>query len=232
METVEYARGRFADVYGDPRQRTVLMWHGAQSDARLAMRSLAEPVADHGFCVVVPDWDSHADDRGREDLMRSLRFARERATTPDALVLVGWSLGGIAAAGVTISAARLGVRLAHTVCLAGAFMVSDPITGAALPSDLADYRDRSPFTLLHGDADDVIPAAVSHQFAATLRDNEWPAEVAVLAADHGSIAGARYDAAADRYEPSDDPATLAVAADVAARIASAASNSGLDLNNG
>ena len=72
METVQYASGRRADLYGDVAQRTVLMWHGAQTDARQTMRPLAERVADHGFDVVVVDWDSHADDRGRADLLRSL----------------------------------------------------------------------------------------------------------------------------------------------------------------
>jgi hypothetical protein len=43
-----------------------------------------------------------------------------------------------------------------------------------------------------------------------------------LDADHASIAGATYDPAAGRYSAADDSATLAVAADVAARIAAAA----------
>ncbi len=222
METVEYARGRKADIFGDPAQPTVLMWHGAQSDARTAMGPLAKRTADHGFVVVVPDWDSHGDDRGRADLVRSLEFARDRSSDPEAIVLVGWSLGGVAAAGATIHAARFGVRLAHTVCLAGAFMVGDPISGEHLPRDLSHLRDRPPFTLLHGDADDVIPAAVSQDFESTLRSNEWPVEFVELAADHGAIAGAAYDPAADRYSPSADPRTLAVADEVAARIAAAA----------
>jgi hypothetical protein len=47
-------------------------------------------------------------------------------------------------------------------------------------------------------------------------------EVVELHADHGSIAGASYDTTADRYVAADDPQTLAVAADVAARIAALA----------
>ena len=221
-----------ADVFGDPALPTVMMWHGAQADARGSMRPLAERVAGHGLAVVVPDWDSHADDRGRADLLQSVHFARGRSPNPDGLVLVGWSLGGVAAAGLTIHAGRLGLQLAHTVCLAGAFMVSEPFSGEHLPSDLSHYAERPPFTLLHGVADDVIPVEVSRDFAAALEQNAWPVEITELPANHGSIAGATYDRIADRYSAADDPETLAVAADVAARIAAAAPSSGVDLNSG
>ncbi len=90
---------------------------------------LAELLVGHGLGVIVPDWNSHADDGGRADLLRSVHFARERVAEPDGLVLVGWSMGGLAAAGLTIQARRLGIGFAHTVCLAGAFMVADPIFG-------------------------------------------------------------------------------------------------------
>lgn len=221
VETVEYAPGRNADVFGDLTGGVVLMWHGAQTDARASMRPLAQRVADSGCGVVVPDWNSQADDRGRADLLWSLQFTRESSATPDAMVLVGWSMGGLAAAGMTIHAARLDVRLKHTVCLAGAFMVADPVFGEPL---VADYgvRDRAPFTLLHGVDDDVIPVAVSRDFAATLRQHAWPVSVAELPADHASIAGASYDAVAGRYSAAEDPAALAIAEDVASRIAAVA----------
>lgn len=222
VQTIEYAPGRNADVFGELTGGVVLMWHGAQTDARASMRPLAQRVAESGYCVVVPDWNSQADDRGRADLLRSLRFARESSATPDAMVLVGWSMGGLAAAGVTIHAARLDVRLKHTVCLAGAFMVADPVFGEPLLANLADARDRVPFTLLHGVNDDVIPVAVSRDFAATLRQHAWPVSVAELPADHATIAGAEYDAVAGRYAPADDPGALAIANDVAARIAAVA----------
>ena len=67
VDIVEYAPGRFADVFGDGTQQTVLMWHGAQTDAKAAMRPLAELVSGHGLAVIVPDWDSGADDAGREE---------------------------------------------------------------------------------------------------------------------------------------------------------------------
>jgi dipeptidyl aminopeptidase/acylaminoacyl peptidase len=217
VQTVEYAHGRTLDLFDDGAGPTVLMWHGAQTDARGAMRPLAELLAGHGLTVVVPDWNSHADDRGRDDLLQSAAFARQHAG-PGGFVLVGWSLGGVAAAGLTIHAGQFNVTVTHTVCLAGAFMVRDPISAASLPSELPGQG--SPFTLLHGVADDVVPIEASRSFAATLENNQWPVELVELAADHGSIAGATYDRGRDRYFAADDPAVLAVAADVAERIAS------------
>jgi dienelactone hydrolase len=217
VQTVEYADGRLVDLFGNPAQPAVLMWHGAQTNARSTMRRLAEQVAGHGIAVMVPDWDSHADDRGRADLLRSVHFARERAQNPGGLVLVGWSLGGVAAAGLTFQAAQHDVHVAHTVCLAGAFMAMDPISGTHVPAELP--ADPSPFTLLHGIHDDVVPIEASRTFAATLEDSGWPVEVVELATDHGAIAGATYDRVADRYSAADDPATLSLAGEVAARIA-------------
>ncbi|MBO0676105.1 esterase [Mycolicibacterium sp. S2-37] len=218
MQTREYAPGRAADTYGDPGRPTVLLWHGMQTDSRTAVRPLAERIAARGFLVVAPDWNSHAEDGGRSDLLASARFAADQASGDGALVVVGWSLGGAAAAGLTLDAARHGVRVARAVTLGGAFMAPDPLSasrlGAAAPSG-----DPVPMLLLHGRGDDVVPASASREFATTLHSHGWPAEFVEIAADHGDIAGARYDAAADRYEPADDPAALAVADDVAARIA-------------
>jgi predicted esterase len=225
METVEYAAGRLADVFGEPTQPTVLLWHGQQADARSSVRPLAELIAGHGLGVIAPDWNSYAHDGGRADLLDSVHFARERVDHPDSLVLVGWSMGGVAAAGLTIQAQQFGVQFAHTVCLAGAFMVAEPISGRVPANQLHGVGAGSSFTLLNGVSDRVIPVAVAHEFAAALRNNDWPVEVVELPADHGSIAGAAYDAAAGRYSAATDSKTLAVAADVAARIADAGRSS-------
>jgi dienelactone hydrolase len=214
VQTVEYAQGRTLDLFGDDAGPTVLMWHGAQIDARSAMRPLAGLVAGYDLTVVVPDWNSHADDHGRGDLLQSAKFGRQHS---DGLVLVGWSLGGVAAAGLTIYAGRFNVPVTHTICLPGALMAPDPITAAQLPTALP--AQSSPFMLLQGAADDVVPVEASWSFAATLTDNEWPVDFVELAADHGSIAGPTYDRGLDRYSAADDPQVLAVAADVAARIA-------------
>ena len=221
MQTVEYAAGRLADVYGEPSHRTVLLWHGQQVDARSSVRSLAELIARHGLRVVAPDWDSGAADGGRADLLASVHFTRERADDPDGLVLAGWSMGGLAAAALTIRAQELGVAFVHTVCLAGAFMVPDPIFNEVPATQLRQGARPTPFTLFHGLADRVIPVSVAHDFAAALQDADWPVQVIELPADHGSIAGASYDPVAGRYHSATDPETLAVAADVAAHIADA-----------
>jgi dienelactone hydrolase len=218
VETVEYARGRPVDLFGEPTQPTVLLWHGSQANARASVRALAELLASHGLGVIVPDWNSHADDGGRSDLLRSVHFARRRVENPDGLILVGWSLGASAAAGLTLHARDHGLRFEHTVCLAGAFMVRDPICGER-PAELPYGAERSPFTLLHGSADDVVPIRVSRGFASTLQHNGWPVEFVEIATDHGAIAGASYDPVAGAYFAAEDAKSLAVAADVAARIA-------------
>lgn len=221
METVEYATGRLVDVFGASEQPAVLLWHGQQANARAAVRRLAEQVAEHGLGVLAPDWNSHADDGGRSDLLRSVQFAREWVADPDGLVLVGWSMGGLAAAGLTIQARRLGIGFAHTVCLAGAFMIADPIFHELPAAQLHDTAKATPFTLLHGVADRVIPISVANDFAAALRQHDWPVRVAELPADHGSIAGAAYDPVARAYHAATDERSLAVAADVAGLIARA-----------
>ncbi len=217
METVEYAPGRWADVFGGPPDPVALLWHGTQTDSRAAVRGLAEAIAGHGICVVAPDWNSHAADRGRADLLGSVQFAQGRAEG-HGLMVIGWSLGGAAAAGLTLRAPEFNVSVAQTICLGGAFMVDDPISGHPVLDRVADGAARAPFTLLSGNADDVVPTSVSIEFAAALRAIDWPVEVVELDADHGSIAGARYDPDLDRYEPADDPATRAVVDQVAARI--------------
>lgn len=219
VRTLEYAPGRLADVFGEPAPSTILLWHGAQTDARAAVGPLAGMLAGRAAVVVAPDWNSHADDGGRADLLASLEFARKLATDAARILLVGWSMGGAAAAGVTLHATRLDFAPAHTVCLAGAFMVPDPIFGASLTDVLNGAEIGSPFTLLHGVDDDVVPVDASRDFAARLERVGWPVELIELAADHGSIAGADYDALADRYEPAKNGPARIVAQQVADRIA-------------
>jgi dienelactone hydrolase len=215
---MEYAPGRMADVFGDPTQPAILLWHGMQADARTVVRPLACLLARDGITVVAPDWNSHADDGGRGDLLRSVDFTRKRAGDDHGIVLVGWSLGGVAAAGLTLDAGRRDIPLRHTVCLAGAFMAPDPISGRIVTDGLTSDHAGPPFTLLHGLADDVVPVTASRGFAASLEQIGWPVNLVELAADHGSVAGADYDPAADRYEPGVTGSVQSMAADVAARI--------------
>jgi predicted esterase len=128
-------------------------------------------------------------------------------------------LGGVAAARVTLDAADFDVALARTVCLSGAFMAPDPISGRLVTDGLSGERVGSPFTLLHGLADDVVPVTASRDFAAALERIAWPVDVVELAADHGTIAGADYDSVADRYQPGQSDQARAMAAEVAGLIA-------------
>jgi dienelactone hydrolase len=196
-----------------------------QTDSRGAVVLLAEAIAVHRLFVVAPDWNSHAPDAGRSDLLSSVDFARRHRTGSERLIVVGWSMGGLAAAGLTLHAEDLGDVIGHTVCLAGAFTATDPISGRHLLDGATGHGEggaSSSFTLLHGLHDDVVPFTASTTFAASLGRAGWPVEVVELDADHGSIAGARYDASADRYAPAGDERTLGVVHDVAARIAAVA----------
>ena len=222
MRTVEYVPGRLADVFGfngGATQPTILLWHGMQADARAAVRPLARLLAGHGATVVAPDWNSHARDGGRAELLQSVDFTRNSVSEADGIVLVGWSLGGAAAAGLTLDAARFDVTVTHAICLAGAFSHPDPISGRRPTVGPPTDRVGSPFTLLHGLADDAVPVKASQTFAADLEQAGWLVKLVELAADHGSIVGAEYDPVADRYAPATGGQALGVAAEVAARIA-------------
>ena len=95
----EYAPGRLADVFGDAMQSTDFAVARHANRCRAAVRPLAGLLAGHGAAVVAPDWNSHADDGGRADLLRSLDFTRDLTNDDTGIVLIGWSLGGAAAAG-------------------------------------------------------------------------------------------------------------------------------------
>ena len=224
METLEYAPGRPADLHAGTGAGHVLLWHGRGPNERGVLSTLARLIAERGPTVVVPDWSSESDDGGRADLLRSLRFARELVEAdgldPDSLDLVGWSLGGTAAAGLTINARRLGVGVARTVCLAGGFVAPDPISGQVLTGDLLTSPSSSPFTLIHGIADDVAPVAMSRAFAQVLEQSQWPVELVELPTDHFGIVGTAYEAATDTCQPATDEKTLAVVAEVSDRITS------------
>lgn len=223
VDTVEYAPGRLADMHRGIRAGHVLLWHGRQPDMRSAVAPLAGLIAARGPTVHAADWNSHADDGGRSDLLGSLRFVRDSIGNdggdPDTLVLVGWSLGGLAAAGLALHARKLGIGVAHAVCLAGGFTAQDPISGQHLTGPLPSSKRPIGFTLLHGIADDVVPVATSRAFAQQLAQAGWPVEIVELPTGHGGIAGAELDPTGDGYQPATDQATRSVAVEVAERVA-------------
>ena len=220
METVEYAAGRLVDVFGAPAQPTVLLWHGQQARrARLgaaACRAAGRPWLGR----YRPRLGLHADDGGRADLLRSVHFARERVDRPrrsgTGRLVDGRSRGGRADdSGATarhrFRAHRLPCRRVHGAPIRSS--VEFPATQLERRShDVARLPCCTAYPTRH-------PVAVSHDFASALRHNDWPVQVVELPADHGSIAGASYDASPAATRLPNDAQTLAVAADVAARIA-------------
>lgn len=227
METVEYAPGRAVDVHRGGSRGHVLVWHGRGPNQRPSLVTLGALVAEHGLTVVVPDWSSTSDDGGRSELLASLRFTRDLmerdGADPSTLTLVGWSLGGAAAIGLTIAAGRLGVGLAHVVGLGnGGYRGDEPISGGPIPAELPADVDRPPFTLLHGVADDIAPVPGARAFTQQLEQQGWPVELVELPTDHWGIVGTTYDAATDTCSPAEDDATRRVVHEVADRIAAAA----------
>ncbi|MGA9102336.1 alpha/beta hydrolase [Aeromicrobium sp.] len=222
METLEYAPGRLADVHAGAGDGHVLLWHGRGPNERGVLTTLGGLIARRGPTVVVPDWSSEAEDHGRADLLRSLRFTRETVESeggdPDSLVLVGWSLGGVAAASVTVHARRLGIGVARTVCLAGGFIAPDPISGEVLTGGIPTTDHTSPFTLIHGIADDIASVAMSRAFAQALEQAQWPVTVHELPTDHVGIVGTVFDDTREHCLPATDKKTQAIVAEVADRI--------------
>lgn len=84
--------------------------------------------------LMVATWDTADDDGGRTALLTSLRDAREAVVAaggdPDALDLVGFGIGAVAAAGLTRYAKRLGIGLGRVVCVAPRWNEPDPFSGA------------------------------------------------------------------------------------------------------
>ncbi|KQY60478.1 hypothetical protein ASD11_13615 [Aeromicrobium sp. Root495] len=185
--TQEYAPGRLVDVVGEGP--TVLLWHGRGPDNRLALTRLAAAVAASGRRVVVPDWDSTHEDGGRSDLLSSLRFARETADDdPDQLTLLGWSLGGIAAASLTLNQRRLGIGLARTVLVAaGAFPYDDPISGAPVGPAKPPVQRTTTVAFVHALRDELIATEDVHRAHADWSQAGWPVTLRELDADHFSI---------------------------------------------
>lgn len=183
----EYAPGRAVDVVGEGP--TVLLWHGRGPNERGSLARLAEAVAGSGRRVVVPDWDSTADDGGRADLLSSLRFARETADhDPDELTLVGWSLGGIAAASLTLNQRRLGIGLQRTVLVAsGAFPYDDPISGAPVGPAKQPVKRSTTVAFVHALRDELVTTEDVHRVHAEWSQAGWPVTLRELDADHFSI---------------------------------------------
>jgi alpha/beta superfamily hydrolase len=209
LRTEEYAPGRLLDVHGDGEVGIVLMWHGRGPNERDVLTTLAGTVAAEGYRVLVPDWNSEADDGGRSDLLASLDWARrqsEDSGRAGELALVGWSLGGTAAVGLAVQPS--GTPLDRVVTLAANFDSVDPISGVRLPDPLAPSNGRTHIVVIHGDRDEVVDPAIGRDGARRLQQAGWPVSLVNTGTDHAGVVMTAYDEAVQRCVPTDDEVRL------------------------
>ena len=231
-KTLEYAPGRYMDIYGQRSPNTLLLWHGRGPNERDVLAPLATLAASRGVRVLVPDWDSTSPDGGRSDLLQSVKFAREYDAAPDSqLVVGGWSLGGTAAASLALNARRLGLGFVSAVCLAGAFRTTDPLSGGPFDSILPSPRTPGSIRLVHGSKDDVTGIEGSREFAAILHDAGWATDLLELPTDHAGIVGTEFDDARSRCLPSVSPVIRDAVETVAGVLAEAAFDRPPNLGN-
>ncbi|MEU3961125.1 alpha/beta hydrolase fold domain-containing protein [Streptomyces buecherae] len=184
-----------------------LLWHGIGPEERDVMRPLAREIARRGVLVFVPDWRSDADDGGRAHLLDSLRFVREHAGAhggdADRCVLAGWSAGAGAAAGLALRPATSdGWRPVAVVGIAGHYGRPARTTGVSPLAELATASAGPlPVRLVHGTADDIVPAAHTREFATALRGRGWPVRQAELATDYAGVVMAEFSAERGRCVP-------------------------------
>lgn len=208
MTSREYSPGRRAHLFGSPDHGIALLWHGRGIDQGRAMQPIAERVAAAGLLAISVDWSSEEPDRGRGDLMSSLRFARELASEhgldPDRIVLAGWSLGATAALGVAMHTEALGTPVAGVVLIApgdGPRAVN-PTTGTPLPATFPAGSHRAPITLVFGQDDLSSTPDLVSGLELRLRAAGWTTSLHAVDADHAGVVGARFDERTERYLPS------------------------------
>ncbi|AXT86477.1 hypothetical protein C6I20_15715 [Aeromicrobium sp. A1-2] len=228
--TKDYAPGRLLDIRGDPDGPIVLLWHGRGVDHRSSMHPLADQVAAAGLLALSVDWSSEATDRGRSDLLASLRFARNLAERhgrdPGSVVIGGWSLGGTAAVGVAANAGRSEIAVGGVVLIAPGDgpRVIEPISGSALPVAFPPGAGRCHIDLAYGEHDPGATPDLVTGLELRLRHAGWSTALHAIDADHSSIIGTRYVERTERYLPSRSRAATEAVVRVAAVVAAATSS--------
>ncbi|MFG2845018.1 alpha/beta hydrolase family protein [Kitasatospora sp. NPDC048296] len=227
-EVVPYADGRLLDVHRPTAGAAgpapvVLLWHGSGPDERDVMATLAQEAAGLGLLVLVPDWRSDREDRGRADLLASLAFARRNAAAyggdPERFVLAGWSLGGREAVAVaTHPDTPAELRPTAAVGIASAYGRPAATTGDCPLDLLAASPSPVPIRLVHGTTDEVVPAEITRQLHAVVPT----AELLELPTDHAGVIMTAYSPEAQRCLPATDPDTLNAGRRTAAVLARAA----------
>lgn len=183
-ETHSYAARRLLDVHGDPAPTTVLLWHGRGPNERGVLAPFAGLISAAGHRVVVPDWDSTADDGGRADLFLSVKYVLDLDTP---WLIAGWSLGGAAAASLALNGRKLGLGTVPVVCLAGGFSKEDPLSGKPFAELPVPERHQGSITLILGTDDTIVPGNDSPDFHSRLIAAGWTSELIGLPTDHFGI---------------------------------------------
>lgn len=231
MTLHDYSPGRSLEALGRPEHGIALLWHGRGVDHGASMQPLATRIAASGVLALSVDWDSEAADAGRADLLSSVRFARELATSngldPDSFVIAGWSLGGSAALSLATHSKRLGIGLGGVVLIApgdGDRLV-EPITAAPLPQRFPPGAGRCRVDLVYGERDPLATPDLVTGLELRLRACGWDTSMHSVDADHAGVVGTRYEARTERYLPSRAADALHAADTVAELIVTAVSRS-------
>jgi hypothetical protein len=108
------------------------------------------------------------------EVLRAVAEARAAALEPDSLTIVGYGASGIAALSLALHQRRLGIGVAHAVCI-GASGGDDPVSGRPLAVPTPP-RTASRVTLVPGD--DAASVAWAERTAVAWRDAGWPVHLA------------------------------------------------------
>lgn len=225
--------GKLLDVYraADPSgpAPTVLLWHGTGPDERDVMAPLARTAAALGVTVIVPDWRSDASDGGWAHLTESIVFARQHAGSfggdAERIVLAGWSLGGLAAAGAVLQPALVaGWQPLAVVGIAGRYTRDKPEMG--LRSPVVEVVAGVPFSvaiqLVHGANDFVVEPQESRDFHAALVQRGRRVSLTETETDHAGVVMTEYSPEKDRCLPASGESALRAGATTAAVLTRAA----------
>ena len=164
--------GALLDYHG----RMILFCHGLES-APIGRKS--QGLIDLGYEVVAPDC------RGKDLAARVELLAETMRGLAEPPLVVGSSFGGIAGLVAAIMVAREGVALDGLVLCAPALQVAPP------PDTMDDLRPPCRTAIVHGTRDEVIPIALSRDYA-----RRFAVELVEVDDDHG-LGHAGFDAIAD-----------------------------------
>lgn len=202
----------------DKKYPVILFMHGWNADASVWL-PLAAQLHQSGFSLLLPDARGHGRNRREthctvadvtDDIMAGIAWLKARGETDaDRIVLIGHSLGAVAA----LAATSRSKQVWRTISISAYAHATDPLLGTARRSPFrrvvawlnmraAELRDgfryaqynavdlvkeiRCPILLVHGDRDRVVPIADAHRIHA--QANPDTAHLLIVPkAGHGTI---------------------------------------------